>query len=109
MDGPGYITSILQLLSFGSSVFFEIYDGYHIPDDETTLPIEAISNWLHKPVVDNAVESIKQTKNERYFSLYCRNLENMLEMVDHLKEVAIVIFLFLRISLVFQLQTIRTP
>ena len=88
MDGPDYITSILQLLSFGSSVFFEIYDGYHIPEDETTLPIEAISNWLHKPI-----ESINEKREGRYFGLNCRNFENMLEMVDHLKEVAILVFL----------------
>ena len=98
MDGPGYITSILQLLSFGSSVYFGIYDGndnHIIPEDEITLPIEAISNWLHKPAADNAVESIKQKMEEKR-SLYldCSDFRNMLEMVDHLKEVAISIFYF---------------
>ena len=99
MDGPDYLTSILQLLSFGSSVYFEIYDGNdefdHIPEDEITLPIEAISNWLHKPAADNAVESKKQKMEEnRYLYLDCRNFGNKLEMVEHLKEVAISIFDF---------------
>ena len=96
MDGSGYLTSILQNLSFGSSVYLQIFDCYHIPDDETTLPIEAISNWLHKPAAENAVKSIKQKREEkRHLHLYCSgNGGWKLEMVEHLKRVPISIFYF---------------
>ena len=62
---------------------------------EIILPIEAISNWLHKPAAANTVESIKQKMEEkRNLYLDCRNFGNKLEMVEHLKEVVISVFYF---------------
>ena len=84
---------LLQHPSIGSNVFIDIWGRrIPIPADKTTLPIEAISNWLHK----QAVKSLKKMDEKRYLHLECINFGNMLEMVDHLKEVHF--FLVLRIS-----------
>ena len=75
---------LLQHTSIGSNVFIDIWGRrIPIPTDETTLPIEAISNWFHKP----AVKSLKKMEEKRSLHLDCGNYGNMLEMVDHLKEV----------------------
>ena len=94
-DISAFIASLLQLPSLESSVGIEFNDNYcfssgriiisHFRYGATSLPIEAILNWLHKPA---AVGSNKATGEKRYLRINLSNIENMSEMVEHLKKVA---------------------
>ena len=88
-DISDFIASILQLPSIESSVGIEFNQSYWLfdrpePGDATSLPIEAISNWLHKPA---AVESTKAIGEKRSLRINLSNIGNMSEMVEHLKKV----------------------
>ena len=84
-----FLDSLLQLPSIAASVGIE-FDVTYWPrkrsetNNAAALPIEAISNWLHK-----TKESIKKIGEERYFRFQFSNIEieNMSAMVDHLKKV----------------------
>ena len=90
-----FIVSLLQMPSIESSVDIEFY-GYHrssdqpTPDNATSLPIEAISNWLHKP----AVESVEKIGEKRFLRINLSNINNMPEMVGHLVKVNSLKFYF---------------
>ena len=85
-----FIASILQLPLIESSVGIEFNQFYWDwlyrpkPGDATPLPIEAILNWLNKPA---AVESNKAKREKRSLRINLSNIENMSEMVEHLKTV----------------------
>ena len=88
-DISDFIASLLQLPLIESSVGIEFNQFYMSfdrpkPGDATSLPIEAISNWLHKPA---AVESNKAIGEKRSLRINLWNIENMSEMVEHLKKV----------------------
>ena len=91
-----FLASLLQLPSIGSSVGIE-FVGKHrpkegsSPDNAASLPIEAISNWLHK--LPAAAESIKKIGKKRYFRFHFSDIENMSEMVEHLKKVGLICLL----------------
>ena len=88
-----FVASLLQLPSIAASVGIE-FDVKHRPkkrseaNNAAALPIEAISNWLHR-------STIKKIGEKRYFRFQFSNIENMSEMVEHLKKVGSRNFLFL--------------
>ena len=100
-----FVASLLQLPSIAASVGIE-FDVTYRPrkrsetNNAASLPIEAISNWLHKPVV--AAGSIKKIREKRYFRFQFSNIENMSAMVDHLKKVGSRNFLFLVLSFTYR-------
>ena len=90
-DISDFIASILQLPLIESSVGIEFNDSYwgwfHRPepgDATSSLPIEAILTWLHKPAAVGSNKAISETRSLR---IHLSNIENMLEMVEHLKTV----------------------
>ena len=86
-----FLASLLRLPSIESSVGIEFNDSYwgwfHRPepgDATSSLPIEAILTWLHKPAAVGSNKAIRETRSLR---IHLSNIENMLEMVEHLKTV----------------------
>ena len=85
-----YLVSLLQLPSIGSSVGIEFNDKQSAsrrgrpPVGVTSLPIEAILTWLHKPA---AVGSNKAIGEKRSLRINLSNIGNISEMVEHLKKV----------------------
>ena len=104
-----FVASLLQLPSIAASVGIEFNFTYfpknrsEIDDAETnnaaSLPIEAISNWLHKPA---GAGSTKKMGENRYFRIDFSDIENMSAMVDHLKKVGSRNFLFLVLSFTYR-------
>ena len=104
-----FVASLLQLPSIAASVGIEFNFTYftknrsEIDDAETnnaaSLPIEAISNWLHKPA---GAGSTKKMGENRYFRFDFSDIENMSAMVDHLKKVGSRNFLFLVLSFTYR-------
>ena len=90
-DISAFIASLLQLPSLESSVGIEFNENYWSPEP-SALPIEAILNWLHKPA---AVETNKAIGKKRSLRIHLSKIENMSEMVEHLKKVGSRNFLFL--------------
>ena len=85
---PAFITPLLQLPSIGSSVDVKFTDNHwswerSAPEKATSLPVEAISNWLHKQT------SINGIGENRSLSIHLSNIKNASEMIEHLKKVAI--------------------
>ena len=79
-----FLASLLQLPSIAASVGIEFVVHWPETNNATSLPIEAISNWLHKPA---AAKSFKKIGEKRYFRVQFSNIGNMSAMVDHLKKV----------------------
>ena len=82
-DISAFIASLLQVPSIRSSVGIEFNQNYW-SQKPSALPIEAILNWLHKPA---AVESNKAIGKKRSLRIHLSKIENMSEMVEHLKKV----------------------
>ena len=80
-----FLASLLQLPSIAAGVGIE-FDVMYFSEtnNAASLPIEAISNWLHKPA---AAESFKKIGEKRYFRFQFSNIGNMSAMVEHLKKV----------------------
>ena len=86
-----FLDSLLQLPSIAASVGIEFNFTYFPKNRSETnnaasLPIEAISDWLHKPA---AAGSFKKIGEKRYFRFNFQNIEieNMSAMVEHMKKV----------------------
>ena len=80
-----FLVYLLQLPSLESSVEIEFHVNYWFTTPGvSSLPIEEILNWLHKPA---AVETNKSIGEKRSLRIYLPNIENMSEMVEHLKKV----------------------
>ena len=91
-QGSAFFASLLQHASIksASSVEFEFSDRYNHYWPEAELPIEAISNWLHKPCVIGATAGKLTNKiMEKRFLLDVQFLKigNILKMIKHLKKV----------------------
>ena len=92
-EGSVFLASLLQHASIksASSVEFEFSTRYNYDWPEAELPIEAISNWLHKPCVTSGATAGKLTNKmmEKRFLLDVRFLKigNTLKMIKHLKKV----------------------
>ena len=80
--GSAFLASLLQHPSIkgASSVKFEFYYRYDHTWPEAELPIEAISNWLHKP------NSGSKITEKRFLEVLFIKTENILEMIKHLNE-----------------------
>ena len=81
------ITSILQMKQIinCSNVAFDVV----IAAESEHLPVETISNWLHRNRnTDNGVnEFSNQSQQERKLEIKVAYISNVLEMLNHLKEV----------------------
>ena len=89
-----FLASLLRLPSINNASSFHIM-FHHFDRDKATaqqLPIEAISNWLHKP----AIGELSANRSLDVINLI-RNIqiEDMLEIVEHLKKVILRIFTFI--------------
>ena len=84
-----FLDSLLRLPSIDNASSFDVMFYYYNCDVTTTqqLPIEAISNWLHKPAVGEL--SANERANSRSLDEIYLNIQiqNMLEIVEHLKKV----------------------
>ena len=93
-QGSAFLASLLQHPSIkgASSVKFEFYYRYDHTWPEAELPIEAISNWLHKPApagINTAAAKLPSKMMEKQFLLKVsfQKIGNILEMIKHLKKV----------------------
>ena len=84
-----FLDSLLRFPSIDNASSFDVMFYYYDCDVATTqqLPIEAISNWLHKPAVGEL--STDERANSRSLDEIYLNIQiqNMLEIVEHLKKV----------------------
>ena len=89
-QGSAFLASLLQHPSIkgASSVKFEFYYRYHRTWPEAELPIEAISNWLHKPAgINTAKLPSKMMEKQFLLKVSFQKIGNILEMIKHLKKV----------------------
>ena len=83
-EGSAFLASLLQHPSIRSASSVQVkchdsaYDLYNSPGAQ--LPIEAISNWLHKP------NSGSKITEKRFLEVLFIKTENTLEMIKHLNE-----------------------
>ena len=84
-----FLTSLLQIPSIGNASSINIIFNYRdvVDASQQQLSVEAISNWLHKPV--NAIFKM-QVKRSLYVNFRKIRIKNMLEIVEHLKRVCLV-------------------
>ena len=80
--GNYVLTSLLQMprITCCSDVHISIYDA-----DQMNLPVEEISNWLHRK---------RGRHRERSLQIFIHDIENLIEMLNHLKEVVLFNFEF---------------
>lgn len=86
-DGTAFLASLLQQLNSGSTSTVEMRQGFfsfRVALTVAQLPIEAISIWLHK---HSFVESTSKAIQKRSLHIFFANIGNILEMVEHLKQV----------------------
>ena len=112
LEDPAYVSFLISFLQHPSIVniskiniqfFYAGRSTYHLTEPEEHYPIDAISNWLHRPVVVSCCDSVELVNKRNYLAMEKRSLEvlfprakrvNLLEMVDHLKKVSEYLFCF---------------
>ena len=90
-EGYAFLASLFQHPSVGnaSSVHAKFYDSeYDYNSPGAQLPIEEISNWLHRPCATiTAAEIISKIMEKRTLNVAFYKIGNILEMIKHLKKV----------------------
>ena len=83
------ITSILQIQQVCSNVAIHLARPITMPIQNEQLPIGTIANWLHRnrKTDKDDKEFANQNQRERVLEIEAENISNVLEMVNHLKEV----------------------
>ena len=88
--------SIVNASKINIQFFYADSSTYYLTEPEEHYPIDAISNWLHRPVVVSCCDSVELVNKRNYWAMEKRSLQvlfpsakriNLLEMVDHLKKV----------------------
>ena len=85
-----FLASLLRLPSIDNASSFDVLFFHSGRDVATTqqLPIEAISNWLHKPAIGElSTDERANSRSLDEINLINTQIQNMLEIVEHLKKV----------------------
>lgn len=83
--------SILQMpqIKRCSNIGIELYNF----EQPRQLPVEAISNWLNRTIKDG-VEFIDQSPKKIFLQICLANIQNVMEICDHLGKVCFIFFCF---------------
>ena len=83
-EASTFLVSLLQLPSIVNASSIYVFFYYRDAVGATQqLSVEAISNWLHKPF-----KHVKMTEKRSLHVDFCSiQIENMFEMIEHLKKV----------------------
>ena len=91
-----FLASLLRLPSIDNASSFDIFFCHYDRNVATTqqLPIEAISNWLHKPAIGELSVDERENRSLDKIILVNIKIQNMSECVEHLKKVGYTVNLY---------------
>lgn len=83
--GANVMDQILEMHPIGrcSNLEIKIIEFYGRSEHQIQLPIELISNWLHRKL-----DGINEKSKERFLRISSENIQNIREMCNHLKTVS---------------------